>query len=85
MTDVIIYKKIEVTIIRPSEENILVENEKAQGGPGMMCLDFSLAQVLLRSVKEGVGVSDTLRRHCHLSIPVTELLIDGKARWWSEH
>lgn len=30
MTDVIIYKKIEVTIIRPSKEYIWVENEKAQ-------------------------------------------------------
>lgn len=30
MTDVIIYKKIEVTIIRPSKEYIWVKNEKAQ-------------------------------------------------------
>lgn len=30
MTDVIIYKKIEVTIIRPLKENIWVENEKAR-------------------------------------------------------
>lgn len=30
MTDVIIYKKIEVTIIRPLKESIWVENEEAQ-------------------------------------------------------
>lgn len=81
MTDVIIYKKIEVTIIRPSKEYIWVENEKAQVLSGMLCLDFSPEQVLLCSMQEGVGVSDTLRRHCHLSIFMTKLLIDRKARW----
>lgn len=81
MTDVIIYKKIEVTIIRPSEEYIWVQNEKAQAESGMMYLHFSPEQVLLCSAKGGVGVSDTLLRHCHLSILMTQLLIDGKARW----
>lgn len=81
MTDVIIYKKIELTIIRPSKEYIWVENEQAQVLSGVLCLDLSPEQVLLCSVQEGVGVSHTLRRRCHLSILMTKLLIDRKARW----
>lgn len=42
----------------------------------MVCLDVSPEQVLLHSVKGGVGVSDALHRHCHLSILMTQLLID---------
>lgn len=85
MTDVIIYKKIEVTIIRPSKEYIWVQNEKAQAESGMMDLHFSPEQVLLCPVRGGVGVSDTLPRHCHLSVLVAQPLTDGKARRYSEH
>lgn len=56
MTDVIIYKKIEVTIIRPSEEYIWVENEK-HTLIWHEVLGFSPEQVLLSSVRGGVGLS----------------------------
>lgn len=79
MTDVIIYKKIEATIIRPSKEHIWVEKEKAQAWPGIVCSDVSPEQVLLCPVKGGVGASDTLHRHCHLSLLMAQLWVDGEA------
>lgn len=64
MTDVTIYKKIEVTIIRPSEGYVWVEKETAQAHSGMTCLPSRPEQALLCSVKGGVGVSGTLLRLC---------------------
>lgn len=60
MTDVIIYKKIEATIIRPSEEYIWVENEK-HTLIWHEVFGFSPKQVLLLcSVKGGVSLSAAL-------------------------
>lgn len=59
MTDVIVYKKIEAAIIRPSKEYIWIENER-HTLTWHEVFDFSPKHVLLYSVKGGVGVSGTL-------------------------
>lgn len=86
MTDVIIYKKIEVTIIRPSEECIWVENEKAQVSSRLMCLDFSPeAGASLCSVKGGVGVpAPPPRRHGLVISSHDAALNRWEARWPGE-
>jgi hypothetical protein len=75
MTDVIIYKKIEVTIIRPSEEYIWIENEK-HALIWHKVFGFSPKQVLLYSVKGGVGVSATL-----FQTAIYQFCVTAPERW----
>lgn len=55
MTDVIIYKKIEVTIIRPSKEYIWVQSEKAQQNPACCICIAALSRFLSALLKEVPG------------------------------